>query len=109
VAALEDGARGQDTEPELRRAAAAALGLVDLEGEGVERIEDARSVAAAVRSGNAPERPLWAEAPNVSTCKKCEYRNTCWELNEDESGKDEPRRVAVKRADGKRRKKVLGS
>lgn len=75
-----------------------------------DRLEDARSVAASVKTGRTPERPDWAEDPAVSTCKKCEYRETCWELKkESKSAEDPKKRTVVKRADGRRRKKVLGS
>ena len=73
-----------------------------------ERLEDARSVAASVAAGRAPERPAWAESEGVKTCKSCEYRSTCWELVKHEGGKGEQKRVTVKRSDGKRRRKVLG-
>ena len=72
-----------------------------------DRLEDARSVAASVSAGRAPERPAWAEAPGVSTCKSCPYKSICWELK-DESGQSEPKRV-VKRSSSKSRRKVLGT
>lgn len=74
-----------------------------------ERLEDARSVAASVKSGTPPERPIWAEAPGVSTCKKCEFRKTCWGLDDEESSRVTVQRAGVRKADSKKRRKVLGN
>lgn len=74
-----------------------------------ERLEDARAVAASVATGREPERPTWAEDSGVRTCKSCVYRATCWNLEEKDEASTDGQRVGVRKADGRKRRKVLGS
>jgi hypothetical protein len=43
-------------------------------------IEDAREVSNGLKSGVAPNRPPWAEAPDSTVCKSCPFRRTCWNM-----------------------------
>jgi hypothetical protein len=70
-------------------------------------LETAREVSLAVRLGSPPDRPVWAEAPTGKTCKSCEYRRTCWDL-EPEHVDEERVRIVVERTTTKKRKAALG-
>lgn len=42
-------------------------------------VETARVVEVSVRRGRPVDRPEWADVDDEE-CKKCTYRNTCWEI-----------------------------
>ena len=62
-------------------------------------------VAKSVRGERPPpSRPEWAEDADSKICKSCEYRSTCWKLEEsngNEAGEEESVPVRVKRSVGR--------
>ena len=72
-------------------------------------LDEASAVVEALEGGTVPSRPDWASAPEVKSCKSCEHRSTCWEMNKDEGDQGEQKRIVVRRTDGRKRRKVLGS
>lgn len=72
-------------------------------------LEEAEKVVDALDADTPPTRPDWAEDPDVKTCKACEHRSTCWEMNNSEGDQGEQKRIVVRRTDGRKRRKVLGT
>ena len=72
-------------------------------------LEDVREVAQGVRTGITPQRPSWAEDAQVSVCRSCEYRKTCWQLGalNGESQAQDPPSVIVQRGSGYKRRRAL--
>ena len=73
-----------------------------------DRLEDARSVTASVSSGRPPERPTWAEDSGVRTCKSCVYQRHCWNLEDKDEASTDGQKVGVRKADSRKRRRVLG-
>ena len=71
-------------------------------------LETAREVTSAVSTGVAPSRPSWAEDPVTRVCASCEYRRTCWGLNDNTTQDDPARSLRVRRARPAARKRQLG-
>jgi hypothetical protein len=73
-------------------------------------IETAREVSQGVKVGIAPDRPIWAEDPDGKVCKSCEYRRTCWGLENDEPTEttNDPK-TRVQRAKPAARKRTLSA
>lgn len=73
-----------------------------------QRLEEASEVADAVRAGDPPPRPQWAEDAVTRICQSCEYRRTCWQLGAAHGTKDTPDpTVIVRRASTARRRRAL--
>jgi CRISPR/Cas system-associated exonuclease Cas4 (RecB family) len=67
-------------------------------------------VVEALEMERPPKRPHWAEDENARNCKSCEYRTTCWKL-EDERPTDEdvdPPKPSVIKAKSNVRRRALG-
>lgn len=72
-------------------------------------LETAKEVSQGVRAGIAPERPVWAIDKQVSTCRSCIYRRTCWNdgTTIEEASEAPAEKVRVKRADSRKRRAAL--
>jgi rubrerythrin len=72
-------------------------------------LETAREVTYALRKGQPPPRPVWAEDPDGKVCGSCEYRRTCWNIggSVDRTKARDPTPVLIKRTTTARRKRAL--
>jgi CRISPR/Cas system-associated exonuclease Cas4 (RecB family) len=71
-------------------------------------LETAREVTSSVSTGVPPSRPTWAEDSVTRVCASCEYRRTCWSINDDPPPGDPARPVRIRRARPADRKRQLG-
>ena len=69
----------------------------------------AENVSDSVRSGIVPERPDWA-SEDGRTCASCDYRTTCWGVNDDskESSESKPT-IRVQRSSSAKRSRAIRS
>lgn len=79
---------------------------VKLNDRLVERaLEGAHLVTKALETLRPPPRPAWATDEQVSTCRGCKYRNTCWKIRNHD--KHEAAQTPVIKADAKLRRRAL--
>lgn len=70
-------------------------------------LRSAEAVQEAMDSGTPPARPTWAN-DTAKTCEGCDYRDECYGRQPTESKAAETAARRVRRADAKKRKRVLG-
>ena len=72
-------------------------------------LETAREVTSAVQVGQPPSRPPWAEEPTSRICNSCEYRSTCWGIDDDDQETHDPpaTRLRIRRASPAERRRHL--
>lgn len=69
-------------------------------------LDVAEEVSSSLSSGTVPSRPPWAESPEARSCSSCEYRSTCWGVNDRVPANQKTNSIKVKRAPARRRARL---